>query len=96
MELKAYDSNNLVSLSDHRPVFAQFLIKVSLSELFKKVTTEAHPLTRAVAGNIVKASTIQQTSNTSPSTEKAKAMQKCGTQEHINDIALRKTTGEVS
>ncbi len=28
LELKGYDSNNLVSLSDHRPVFAQFLLKI--------------------------------------------------------------------
>lgn len=30
LELCAYDSNNLVNLSDHRPVFAQFLFKIDL------------------------------------------------------------------
>lgn len=71
MELKSYDSNNLVSLSDHRPVFAQFLIKVGLSELLKE-TVEAHPLTRAVAGSIVKANIKEQME--SPTVLKAKAM----------------------
>lgn len=28
---KSYDSNNLVSMSDHRPVFSQFLLKYRLS-----------------------------------------------------------------
>ena len=31
LELKSYDSNNLVNLSDHRPVFAQFLLSIDLS-----------------------------------------------------------------
>ena len=30
LELKGYDANNLVCLSDHRPVFAQFLLKIDM------------------------------------------------------------------
>ena len=29
----SYDANNLVSLSDHRPVFAQFYLYLSLSDV---------------------------------------------------------------
>lgn len=29
---KSYDSNNLVTLSDHRPVFSQFLLNFKLHE----------------------------------------------------------------
>ena len=32
MGLKGYDSNNLVDISDHRPVFAQFLFKIDLTD----------------------------------------------------------------
>lgn len=32
LTLDCYDSNNLVCLSDHRPVFAQFTLKYKLEE----------------------------------------------------------------
>ena len=31
MEIKSYDSHNLVATSDHRPVIAQFLMKLDLT-----------------------------------------------------------------
>ena len=34
--LKSYDSNNLVCLSDHKPVFAQFLVTFDLHGDFKE------------------------------------------------------------
>ena len=32
LRLKGYDSNNLVDISDHRPVFAQFLFQIDLTD----------------------------------------------------------------
>ena len=32
LQLKSYDSNNLVNFSDHRPVFAQFLLSIDLQD----------------------------------------------------------------
>ncbi len=40
VSLKSYDSNNLVGLSDHKPVFAQFLVTFDLHGDFKEQTRE--------------------------------------------------------
>ena len=31
LQLKSYDSNNMLNMSDHRPVFAQFLLGLDLT-----------------------------------------------------------------
>jgi len=48
MVLKAYDSNNLVMLSDHRPVFAQFEYKIAL-QAYKPV--DYKPLNLSIAAS---------------------------------------------
>ena len=32
LQLKSYDSNNMLDLSDHRPVFAQFILDIDLTD----------------------------------------------------------------
>ena len=42
VDLKSYDSNNLLVLSDHRPVFAQFIVNIDMSGLQRKFTVKSN------------------------------------------------------
>ena len=59
LTLEGYDSNNLVDLSDHRPVFAQFLLKLDLSSVESEAEQNDEP------DNVSKASNLSKTSRLS-------------------------------
>ena len=63
LSLKAYDSNNLVNLSDHRPVFAQFLLQIDLESHESEAEEENQgPLEDDGRSGISKVSSLSRTS----------------------------------
>ena len=54
LQLKSYDSNNLVTKSDHRPVYAQFVYRLDLQNLRTEDEAEQNPILRSVAADKIK------------------------------------------
>jgi len=90
MVLKSYDSNNLVTLSDHRPVFAQFLIRIDLSELESEC--EDAPLSRAVANQLL-SDKFKVSRRMTMSSRSIKQLNSEELQQHVTQ---QRVTGEIS
>lgn len=97
LEQKSYDSNNLVTLSDHRPVHAQFTYKLELSKQLTDHEGDCNPILRSVAQETIKKDFARARRVIAKDRViGAKTLRTLTTEQIQQNILLRKQTGEIS